>query len=145
MMTKNLIDNNNNLYVIPLCLLLSLYLLFILDQGLNNLESKTVLELRRWCMHEFYQVVLEQGGYWSRDLQGFSKKKKKIRVWCICSYVSVGLFSRGDILFVNRWIGLKFFVKILGRSSYYSTGGIFNLSFYGKVLVWRKLLQTKVL
>jgi hypothetical protein len=50
-------------------------LLFILDQGLNNLESKTILELIWWRMYEFYQVVSEQGGSRSRDLQGLQSKK----------------------------------------------------------------------
>lgn len=127
--TKNLVDNNNNnLYVIPLCLLLSLYLLLILDQCLNNMESKTVLELIEDGVHEFYHVVSEQGGSRSRDLQGFSKKRRKIRDWYNFHNLSAGLFSNSDISFVNCWIGLKFLLEVLNISRKSSIGGIFDLS-----------------
>jgi hypothetical protein len=58
MMTKNLVDNNNNLYVIPPCLLLSLLLCFIVyprsmskQHGVQN-GPRTYMMAR---VHEFYQ------------------------------------------------------------------------------------------
>ena len=73
------------------------------------------------------------------------RKYKKIRNWFVSSKLTAGLFSNSDISFVNRWIGPKFFVELLYTSMKISTGGIFNLRFYVKVLVCRKLLQREVL
>ncbi|PWA87879.1 RNA-directed DNA polymerase, eukaryota, Reverse transcriptase zinc-binding domain protein [Artemisia annua] len=52
-------------------------------------------------------------------------------------------FCNSDSSFVNRWIGLKFLLVLLYISRKISTGGIFNLSFYVKVLVCQSLLQKK--
>jgi hypothetical protein len=50
---------------------------FILDQCLNNMESKTVLELIEDGVHEFYQVVSEQGALDLGIYKVFRRKEEK--------------------------------------------------------------------
>ena len=67
----------------------------------------------------FSQLVSEQGGSGSRKEKVFVKerrRKKKNSFLLNFSQLSEEQFYKGYSSFVNRWIGLKFLLKVLGIS-----------------------------